>query len=665
MKQTILDKILYKILFEQTKKELDGITIKGKKTTENPISVTNNDTFTKRKSFDVDADDKRKRVVIKTASDLQYKYAVRSGALQAFKVVLVVKSRYKDDITDSNIVELVQQAISNNPDVGIGSKYDNGNYIYVTSVNQSANKIRQVYNVWIINYAELLAILKSIQTVETQNGVSNSASDYNINRFKWFEIGKIPVLQYKDAVQWISLLKTKSKEYNLDLRSIRRKPYTFVDLTYINKRPVEVDEIKDIETVTIKSEDDQLKYALGNFTGTVEVRTLSDGKLSVLKIEGTDGYSLTSGENFEFTGKFKNNYPDDGLYKFYDNAGNIVKIWDGSLKYKSYDPPQFVFNKKLGKWITSGIKYPYTTDRYTLIYNSQTNNATMYTLPDDDNVYFGIPASESNNSGYWYSVLKSDFEYYILVNSQDDEDKNKRPEPTLVTDETIKQKLNKLYDSASNEEDDEEETESNIKTADTEKKNEYPREITWLSIDVNNKKIHPTVYKLTDDTTNVYFHDTVNTWRSMNLTDFETYDKLTNTEKQKDKTPKQTVVTDTNLLQKLNKLIASDPTDDTKKPEPKPKPKPDPKPDPKPEPEPKKQWLKPGELVIPIPSVINVYELRSNKFIKQTTRLKSSITHMKVKFYSKNHLYLYVDFEYNNGEPSETYWVLTSDVKKK
>jgi hypothetical protein len=75
--------------------------------------------------------------------------AKANGADLAFKIEFKVRPGFSQLPTDDDILDEVGNAIKNTPQVGITSKYSNGNYYYILSPDQSDKKRMFLYNVYI------------------------------------------------------------------------------------------------------------------------------------------------------------------------------------------------------------------------------------------------------------------------------------------------------------------------------------------------------------------------------------------------------------------------------------------------------------------------------------------------------------------------------------
>jgi hypothetical protein len=611
MRQNLLEQILRRLLTEQP--DLVDFNDVKRNIRVKPIDI------------ETDESDIRKRIVIKDAPDSQLDYAIGYGAVNAFRIVFrptkegstldkLIKS---DLINDNALISQLRDSISRHPQLGVGSKYDNGNYMYVFSENQSI-KQRQVYNVWVLDYAKLLSIANTIDASERSSRLVRKTENKGI---PWFMIDKIPVYTYKSAVQWLSLLKHKSKEYKLTFRDQRNLPYKFPELTRINRRPVDVTPIVDQRFEKIDT---------GNFTGTIKVtvdaygkeqREFYNGKLPLAQITGDEDFERT------FDGEFKNGRPFKGTITTKDPVtGNIISIWDGEVQETKLG---VVPNLKKGKY-TKTIKYPIEVkieDKPVSIEN---------VIPESGYIYGYV-------NDRFIKIKQIDFEDYYTLPEND---------PTrkmyTIEDVTDEETINKLK--------------TKIKIP--EKKNvpvivpvttepgviTYPYTVKWFQI--NGAPV--VVYKLTDDDLDVYYYNSTGakSWYSINRDQFETFDKAT-PKKQKN-SPNQTKLTDAAKIAQLN-TIAGIKTTSVSPPQ---KPK---KEQPKPE-QPKKEVWKSGDKLIPIKDNIDVYERSGNTFTKQTSRSKSEISDIKFKWYTGGK-YAYVDINYNDGD-IETYYVLKTDVKK-
>jgi hypothetical protein len=612
MRQILLERIIRKLLVEQTS-PLDYSDV---------TDILSNKTI--RGEFEpTGEDDPRKRIIIKDAPDVQITYAEGYGAVNAFRVVFRTTKEGKDLVNNNNLIDLLRDSILKHPQLGAGSKYDNGNYMYVFSENQSI-KQRQVYNVWILDYAKLQSIAKSINDAEQSSKLLRKFSGIpDVNAIAWFMADKIPVLTYKSAVQWLSLMQNKAKQYSLVLRDpSTNKPYKFPDLTKMNRKTVDVTPIVDQRFEEIER---------GAFIGTVKVTLDANGNEQREYYKGSLVLATISSREqkdyAEFDGEFKNGYPYKGTLTKKDANGNIISVWQGEVKDGGDDGLVPVTGK--GKY-TKTIKYPKEVkieDKPVSIEN---------VIPETGYVYGYV-------NDRFIKINQTDFEDYYTLPENDPARKM-----YTIEDVTDEETINKLK--------------TKIKIP--EKKNvpvivpvttqpgviSYPYTVKWFQI--NGAPV--VVYKLTDDDPDVYYYNSTGakSWYSINREQFESFDKAT--PKKQENSPKQTKLTDAAKIAELN-TIAGIKTTSVSPPQ---KPK---KEQPKPE-QPKKEVWKSGDKLIPIKDNIDVYERSGNTFTKQTSRRKSEISDIKFKWYTGGK-YAYVDINYNDGD-IETYYVLKTDVKK-
>jgi hypothetical protein len=95
------------------------------------------------------AEARRYAAAVLTAEPDVRSTAKANGAVLAFKIEFKVRPGFSKLPTDDDILDEVATAVRNTSQVGINSKYSNGNYYYILSPDQSDKKRTFLYNVYI------------------------------------------------------------------------------------------------------------------------------------------------------------------------------------------------------------------------------------------------------------------------------------------------------------------------------------------------------------------------------------------------------------------------------------------------------------------------------------------------------------------------------------